>query len=712
MYMADSLRRTMVNIAPLEHLSDARLRALGRILTVVGGPGVSRMVDVIGQSMDQYGLRNVTYLLPVFDAADRYGYIPPGQLDEMGLFYALERFRQADMPLFDGKVLEARHHLAWQSDASARALAYMDRIITRSAPVSVDEEETGPLADLADFTGMSVDTLARLFTEVQADGLDPATATDVGVLTALFTAHQARDPYLWEGLRLATRHDVNEASDAEARVLARIDEIAGTATPSRLWAHGPLPTLARAMGLDHSVDRLVGLVVEAQARGLDLAAIDDARQLAAALTALRGPVPAPDMRDEPQTGTDLHDLSPDARNVARNEAQWRLAEAQRQADASAGSSDLWHNLAANLAREQAVSLAARIKSWMRWPNRPEVSYTGDFAAFRRDHEAVFDRTRGGEPAIPYMIDDVTSGLATRESGRGFGLEIEFDLSSVVDHHNARLAIARALHEAGLSADPLVYNYHDSRVGGYHAEGPGGMGGWRLELDSSVAGELVSPILYDEPETWHNLSVACEIIRAHGGVANINTGGHIHVGIGDYDHLVENYNTLLTFADHHADTLFRLAQNPEQGRQRGVAYARPNMVPSDEYREVEDATTDNRDHRAVDLGYAHGDPETRHVEFRLWDGSLDPATIQTRVKISVAITEAALRYADLSARPNGGDHDPLGVHRIRHDTDPEPDAGPRGSRSFRRLVDEIFWRAVDKQQALALFAVTRWPKYGR
>ncbi|MFD0474790.1 hypothetical protein ACFQ0B_45995 [Nonomuraea thailandensis] len=64
----------------------------------------------------------------------------------------------------------------------------------------------------------------------------------------------------------------------------------------------------------------------------------------------------------------------------------------------------------------------------------------------------------------------------------------------------------------------MHDYHSTKDAGYRSGAHGGRGLWRLEKDSTVMGELVSPILYDEPETWENIRLACEIIRAHGGTA--------------------------------------------------------------------------------------------------------------------------------------------------------------------------------------------------
>src|SRR5207248_9132878 len=81
----------------------------------------------------------------------------------------------------------------------------------------------------------------------------------------------------------------------------------------------------------------------------------------------------------------------------------------------------------------------------------------------------------------------------------FGIEIEFDGANPN-------AVARALHEAGLASSPRQEAYHStSRVPGK----------WTVEHDATVAGEVVSPILQDTPETWAQLERVCQILQSHG-----------------------------------------------------------------------------------------------------------------------------------------------------------------------------------------------------
>jgi len=84
-----------------------------------------------------------------------------------------------------------------------------------------------------------------------------------------------------------------------------------------------------------------------------------------------------------------------------------------------------------------------------------------------------------------------------------------------------------------------------------------------------------------------------------------------------------------------------------------------------------------------------------VEFRLWDGSLEPGGIQEQVKMSTAMLDYTARNRDLvfpaDERTPAGSLNP-GRPEFAEDT-----------RQIRGLIDELFRRDADKQQAAALWA---------
>ncbi|MCA1702142.1 MAG: hypothetical protein LC808_02275 [Actinobacteria bacterium] len=117
---------------------------------------------------------------------------------------------------------------------------------------------------------------------------------------------------------------------------------------------------------------------------------------------------------------------------------------------------------------------------------------------------------------------------------------------------------------------------------------------------------------------------------------------------------------------------------------------------------------------MNFAAAHSGRASDHVEFRMWDSSLDPGVIQTQVKVSLGMTQAALASRG-GAAP--GPAEPIGTHRaanaeLGRGGRLRGEAWQRDTHGFRRLVDRVFTRDVDKTQATALFAVTRWQRAGR
>jgi hypothetical protein len=126
----------------------------------------------------------------------------------------------------------------------------------------------------------------------------------------------------------------------------------------------------------------------------------------------------------------------------------------------------------------------------------------------------------------------------------FGIEIEFDGANPN-------AVARALHEAGLASSARQEPYHStSRVPGK----------WTVEHDATVAGEVVSPILQDTPETWAQLERVCQILQEQGARASGRTGGHVHVGVDSagMDHDVNKFRRVARVCAWAEDLMYRLA----------------------------------------------------------------------------------------------------------------------------------------------------------
>lgn len=360
---------------------------------------------------------------------------------------------------------------------------------------------------------------------------------------------------------------------------------------------------------------------------------------------------------------------------------------------------------AALAADLDQSVTAQTFSRESWVHTP--TYGDDHAAFQADYKAARDRQAAGDAAVPYMTENATGGLGARDGGRGFGVELEFDFGPGVASGSATEAIARDLYAAGLSRHQHRRGYQAQRADGYTEA----HNGWSFEYDSTVGGELVSPIMHDDPQHWENLAKACEIIKRHGGVVTQRTGSHVHVSTGNYNHTVANHNRLLGAFAENEDVLYRLSSNPERGTHRGPSWCAPNRVPTSGYRDISHARSGNNSHNIGLNMQSVAGRNSDHVEFRTWDASLDPAIIQTQIKVSLGVTEAAFR--DNTYQP--GAHTPMGSHRAHNRSEHGAtrrltgDAWRQDVAGYKSFADRIFARDEDKAQMTALFSVTKWQR---
>lgn len=360
-------------------------------------------------------------------------------------------------------------------------------------------------------------------------------------------------------------------------------------------------------------------------------------------------------------------------------------------------------------RQQTTAAEARARHQA--ASDPADSYADNFDAFAADHAAALARKAAGEPVIPLMTSNVLNGEFTRESGRGFGVEIEFDFPPGIDRAAALRAIGRELYAAGLTRTAHQQEYHAAEERGYvdvHERG------WSFEEDGTVAGEIVSPIMYDEPKTWETLPLVAEIVKRNGGIASIKTGSHVHVSA---PHMTPQVATELMHSTNvHEDLLYRLSQNPERTEHRPMKWCGPNDdVPQGGYTNMESQVqyVGWLHRNGVNLNGVHGSASD-HPEMRYWDGTLDPAAIQAQIKMSCAMVLAAERNAGLTR--THAVRESLGSHHTRMKATL---AGTRrrltsdelreDTATFRSFVDTMFTRREDKAQVAALFAITSWQR---
>jgi len=419
----------------------------------------------------------------------------------------------------------------------------------------------------------------------------------------------------------------------------------------------------------------------------------------------------------------------EARRLIREEREARVRqEAERQERRQRALAEQAER-DARYAREQAERLATanapviedtnayRERMMSRWEEQEE-GYTSNPKQFYDDHKDALRRKRNGEDPIPFRTENVTDGICADEPGaRQFGIELEFDIKRGVDRRTAIQNIGRELHEAGLTEHSGQDGYHTARRNGWSS--------WSLENDSTVDAELVSPLMKDTPEHWEQLRKVCEIINRNGGVASSRTGSHVHVSTASYGLSTAKHAELLRTVNNNEDVLYRMASNPARGTHRGTQWCAPNA--SDRAGDVNEEIMNG--HRVLGghsshmvglnfEGTANTDFKKSNVEFRMWDGSIDPAVIQQQVAMSAAITDYAERKVvkdKISRSGAATDRVRIGAGKAKErqalnsagtQTHTE-ETFKESTEQAAQFFDKIFRRREDRAAAASLFAVTNW-----
>ncbi|MEU7833860.1 hypothetical protein [Nonomuraea sp. NPDC049129] len=664
-------------------LGDPAARAISRTdraLRSVAPDG--RLRNLAAEAGFSHALRTFSEMLV---EVDTHGALPERPATHAELVESLTRYRERDMDGWDVRVMDERFPAAGLDPAKAALLGRMDRVIVGDG---APRPPLDPLPGLSRELGLGdrIGRLAHVAERAQRLGFDPVGAPDRAALVAALRGYMDTTPDTWARLRVSDRYATGLGEPA-TRALARMDRIVGSPGDAPAWVLDPLRKLAGDLGLGHSVHQLAHVFRGAEERGLDPAGAADRADLVHRLNSYyRAPAEVP------------YRFRPTLTRLAEEALTDQLRQAAAR-DAAAGASTVRaRDRVSDLEAEHARALEARARAWDSRPREPEVSYRWNPEAFERDLAEAFARAERGEPVVPYLTEDATGGLAAPGTGFKFGREIEYDLPESLKPHQDAInqAIARDLYDAGLTPDPWTHPYHTGHDGGYYE----GDNGWRLEQDVTVAGELVSPPLYDTPRTWASIQLVCEIIKSHGGVATPSTGGHIHVDTSAFDHIPAFYQRLLRLVNrNYFDTFLRLMTNPEQNRHRGLVYCRPNMWDSAGYVTLDELVSSQLERgSAVNVQSVEGG-RTDHTEIRLPDGSLDPGVIQTQIKVALGTVDLALRLGDDQFPLNHDVKDVAGnhtEHRRRLDYS-----------SYLELADHLYHRAADKAQLTALFAITRW-----
>lgn len=365
-----------------------------------------------------------------------------------------------------------------------------------------------------------------------------------------------------------------------------------------------------------------------------------------------------------------------------------------------------------------------------------LGWADDFASFSSVYRSVRDSQREHPEFHDTLLGDFHRVGTLATTGRSFGLEIEVDFPNSTSWGYEKRTLARRLFEAGLSVSDQVRGWH------YAARADNGRGQsagytsdrnrWTVEYDRSVddcAGErgceVVSPILYDTPETWQDVKTVIDIITELGGEVSVRHGLHVNIGASDLAGDALSHVTLVRSLRHFDDLLVRLSHTPENGRwHRGRSYcARIDDTGIGNYMsrgierysaEIISNVVAYNGHRAA-VNFTHMPVNASRVatstrlEFRIFDGTLNVGRIQTNVMLCMALVAAAIRNTDTdlfaSDEEFGGAH--LGQRTDRRRL--TGDAWKTDTERVREFVDYLALDSQAAEDVVTCYVASRWQR---
>ena len=254
--------------------------------------------------------------------------------------------------------------------------------------------------------------------------------------------------------------------------------------------------------------------------------------------------------------------------------------------------------------------------------------------------------------------------------------------------------------------------------GYHAR-VSDNSKWKLERDGSVSsgsqgGELVSPRLKDTPETWRQIQAIRKKEKRHGARINQSCGGHVHIGMNKLDTARQRWRRFFKIVENYEECLYKAAGG-DLGRIRSNAsnYATSfseraaeanrmafRLENDEDVREMAQRVSRMNRYYGINLKNIATD-RAPTVEFRYFNGSLNPKQIQANIKLAAGIINASekARWRDTE--------DENYKKRGKILKDARTSSGTRTKEKIIELLDIAFSRKRDKDMILNVFKKNEW-----
>ncbi len=335
--------------------------------------------------------------------------------------------------------------------------------------------------------------------------------------------------------------------------------------------------------------------------------------------------------------------------------------------------------------------------------------------FSEEDDGFFYTDEENEEVFNNMLDIARDNETTYEyenvlngSSNTFGIELEFA------DGNAD-AIARELYALGIVGQDRRVSYHARSIPGK----------WKLEWDGSVCsgskgGELVSPVLQDTPETWRTIEKICEVAKRHGAKVNQKCGGHVHIGIEALNTARQRWRRFFKTVAGFEDVLYRISggdlgrvrsgytrfASQFSSQARSAAVSRFRLDSRDDIDELARNASNRNRYYGINLTNIYESNKPNTIEFRYFNGSLEPSQIQANVKVANGVIMAAqkARTQDSSVYSVTENHKKRGQLLSNQLSDYDD---RRTDSAMKKFVDVIFSRKKDKDSLISVYARNRW-----
>ena len=312
-----------------------------------------------------------------------------------------------------------------------------------------------------------------------------------------------------------------------------------------------------------------------------------------------------------------------------------------------------------------------------WWSECTRCYPNDFDAFQpltRLSPETFQKWLAASENVRYDYHCVLNG-----SPLTFGIEVEF-IGNLKE-------VARTFHAAGLAISPEIQVHNAVR-------------GWNVKEDTSVpdGGEVVSPVLRDQPVHWQQVRRALAILQQLGCTVDNTCGMHVHLGAFRLENRSDRFRRLWQINAALEDILYRLAAPDGNRVHRGVDWTQP--LSKKGYVKLGTVADFQSQATHVDaLNFEHVGTARNTVEFRYPNSTLNHIVVQVLICLFAGIMEAACD--DTLTPDNLPSATPYGTHVDGNVVDLHDS-------TVRRMADLLFPRnSRSKLRLLWLYRRTRW-----